>query len=214
VIAANEERETMEFQDVVRRRRMVRNYTDEPVDPAALDRIVAAGRRAPSAGFSQGQYLVVITSTETRRKIADLSGETRYVEAGFDPWISRAPVHIVVCTSESDYHRRYREPDKVDEDGNEIAWPVPYWWVDAGASLMLVLLAAVDEGLSAGFLGVHSIPGLRELLQIPEHVNPIGIVTVGHPAPDRRSSSLSRRWRSSFEIVHFEQWGAGPFAPS
>jgi nitroreductase len=193
---------------------MVRNYTAEPVDPTVLDRIVTAARRAPSAGFSQGQYLIVVTSTETRRQIADLSGERRYVDAGFDPWISRAPIHIVVCTSERDYHRRYREPDKLDDDGNEIAWPVPYWWVDAGASLMLVLLAAVDEGLAAGFLGVHSIPGLRQLLEIPEHVTPIGVVTVGHPAPDRKSSSLNRGWKSSSDVVHFERWGAGPVAPA
>lgn len=199
----------MEFQDVVRRRRMVRNYTDRAVEPAVIDRIAAAARRAPSAGFSQGQYLIVVTSAETRRKIADLSGEAQYVANGFDPWISRAPVHIVVCTSEADYHRRYQEPDKTNDRGNEIDWPVPYWWVDAGATLMALLLAVVDEGLAAGFLGVHSIPGLRGLLAVPDEVMPIGVVTIGHPAPDRRSSSLRRGWKPAEEVVHFEQWGGG-----
>lgn len=198
----------MEFADVVRRRRMVRNYLPDPVAPAALERIVEAGRRAPSAGFTQGQSFVVVTDTDTRAAIARLAGEDRYVEAGFDPWISRAPAHIVVCTSETAYRRRYSEPDKLVDDGAEVDWPVPYWWVDAGAALEAVLLAAVDEGLAAGFLGVHSIPGLRDLVGIPAEVDPIGVVTVGHPAPDRRSGSLDRGRRPRHHQVHWEQWGS------
>lgn len=200
----------MDFHDVIRQRRMVRNYTDDAVDPAAVDRIIDAGRRAPSAGFSQGQYFVVVTDPTTRRAIADLAAEADYVAAGFDPWISRAPVHLIVAVSEADYHRRYREPDKLTREGEEIDWPIPYWWVDAGATLMLVLLAAVAEGLAAGFLGVHSIPGLRQLLGMPEEVTPIGVVTVGHPAPDRRSGSLQRGRRSPGAVIHRERWASGP----
>jgi nitroreductase len=81
---------------------------------------------------------------------------------------------------------------------------VPYWWVDAGASMMLVLLAAVDEGLAAGFLGSHRTPELKDLLGIPSDVEPIGIITLGHPAPDRRSGSIQRGRRS--DNVHREHW--------
>ncbi|MGH8873924.1 MAG: nitroreductase family protein [Acidimicrobiia bacterium] len=200
----------MEFGEVVRRRRMVRNYWETPVPGEAVERIVGAARRAPSAGFSQGQSLVVVTDPDTRSAIARLAGEDDYRAIGFDPWISRAPIHIVVCVSEADYHRRYRAPDKVQPDGTEMEWPVPYWWVDAGATMMLVLLAAVDEGLAAGFLGVHSLPGLRELLGMPEEVTPIGVVTVGHPAPDRRSGSLDRGWRHRPEFVHWGRWDGTP----
>lgn len=196
----------MEFSDVVRHRRMVRNYTGDPVDPATVDRIVAYGLRAPSAGFTQGQSFVIVTDAVTRRAIAGLAGEESYVQQGFDPWISKAPVHVVVCVSETAYHRRYQEPDKTDHQGQEIEWPVPYWWVDAGASLMLILLAAVDEGLAAGFLGVHSIPGLRVLLGIPQTVAPIGVITLGHAAPDRRSASLRRGRRPLQDVIHRERW--------
>jgi nitroreductase len=165
---------------------MVRNYRADPVPVDAIERIVRAAQRAPSAGFSQGQSLVVVTDETTRTEIAKLAGEDSYVGSGFDPWISRAPLHVVVCVSEAIYHDRYREPDKVTQDGEEIDWPIPYWWVDAGATMMLVLLAAVDEGLAAGFLGVHSVPGLRELLGIPQEVTPIGVVNIGYAAPDRR----------------------------
>lgn len=197
----------MEFKEVLRKRRMVRNYTTEPVDEAALERILAAGRKAPSAGFSQGQRFIVVTDAAKREEIAGIVGEHYYTEQGFDPWISRAPVHIVVCVREDDYHERYREEDKLLQDGSEMDWPVPYWWVDGGAGMMLLLLAAVDEGLAAGFFGFHRAGGLKEALGIPQDVMPIGIVTVGHPAPDRRSGSLARGWRPASKVVHRERWG-------
>ena len=198
----------MEFQDVLARRRMVRNYLPDPVEPNTLRRIAAAALRAPSAGNSQGFSIVVVTSEDTRKKIADLADEPAYVEAGFDPWISRAPAHIVLSVSEQTYHDRYNEPDKLEEAGQEIAWPIPYWWVDAGAATMAVLLTAVDEGLSAGLLGVHSIPSLKELLGIPSHFEPIGVITVGHPAPDRRSASLARGKKPLEATIHWEFYGS------
>ncbi len=198
----------MEFGDVLRRRRMVRNYLPDPVPEEVITRVVEAARRAPSAGFSQGTAFVAVTGDQRRRRIAELAGEPAYVAQGFDPWISRAPVHIVVCVSEALYHRRYQEADKLDQEGQEIEWPIPYWWVDAGAALMLLLLAAVDEGLSAGFLGVHSLPGLSELLEIPAEFTPIGVVTVGYGAPDRRSRSLERGRRTVSTVLHWESWTA------
>jgi nitroreductase len=197
----------MEFSDVLARRRMVRNYTAEPVDPAALDRIAAAALRAPSAGNSQAIGVVVVTNEKMKRDIADIADEPAYVEAGFDPWISKAPAHIVISVSEKVYRDRYSEPDKLGPDGEETDWPVPYWWVDAGASMMAVLLAAVDEGLGAGFLGVHSLPELAKLLGIPEHFQPIGVVTVGHAAPDRRSGSLDRPKKTARDVIFANSWG-------
>jgi nitroreductase len=186
---------------------MVRNYAPDPVEPEVVRRIIDLARRSPSAGFSQGQYFVVVTEATTRRAIAELADEPAYVAAGLDPWISSAPVHVVVCTSEADYHRRYQEPDKLRRDGTEIDWVVPYWWVDAGASLMTMLLAAVDAGLAAGFFGVHRLDGLADLLGLPPDVVPIGVVTLGHPAPDRRSGSLARGWKPLEGVVHKERWG-------
>lgn len=186
---------------------MVRNYTDDPVDAGSLDRIAAAALRAPSAGNSQAIGVVVVTDPGLRSRIAEIADEPTYVEAGFDPWISKAPAHIVISVSEEVYRDRYSEPDKLRDDGSEIDWPVPYWWVDAGASMMAVLLAAVDEGLAAGFLGVHSVPDLSSLLGVPDHFHPIGVVTVGHPAPDRRSGSLDRPRKTPDDVIFTNRWG-------
>ena len=197
----------MDFYDVVRKRRMVRNYDpDRPVGREVLERIAAAAQKAPSAGFSQGQRLVIVLDPERRRRIAELCDEPEYVAAGFDPWISRAPALFIPCVSEEIYHARYREPDKLNPEGTEIDWPVPYWYVDVGCTVMLILLAAVSEGLAAGFLGTHRMADLASELRLPSDQQPVGVITVGHPLPDRRSRSLKRRRVTSEDFVHWEQW--------
>lgn len=197
----------MEFQQVLARRRMVRNYTDDPVEKSKLARIAAAALRAPSAGNSQAIGVVVVEDAALRDEIARLADEPAYVEMGFDPWISKAPAHLVICVSEKVYRDRYSEPDKLGDDGSQIEWPVPYWWIDAGASMMAVLMAAVDEGLGAGFLGVHSVPDLSALLDVPDHFHPIGVITVGHSAPDRRSASLDRPKKTPADVIFTDRWG-------
>jgi nitroreductase len=194
----------MEFGDVIRRRRMVRNYTPEAVERSVLERIADSMLRIPSAGFTQGVSVVVVTDQGRRAKIAQLAGEEHYVSSGFEPWISKAPAHFAICVSEADYRHRYAEPDKGSVPESEQDWTVPYWWVDGGAAMMLGLLAAVDEGLAAGFLGVHSVSGLADVLELPEGLSPIGVMTVGHPAPDRPSGSLARGRRR--DRIHWETW--------
>ena len=113
----------MEFEDVVQRRRMVRRFADEPLDPLVLEWIARTAQRAPSAGFSQGQRLVVVTDPAVRLRLAILCGELEYAADGYGPWISQAPALFIPCVSEEIYHARYREADKADEDGGEIHWP-------------------------------------------------------------------------------------------
>lgn len=196
----------MDFAEVMRRRRMVRHFTPEPVDRGAIERILDIARRAPSAGYTQGQSFVVVTESATKQEVARLCGEDRYVEGGFHAFVSGAPVLVVPCTSEAAYHRRYQEADKVQADGSEIEWPVPYWHMDAGCAVMLLLLAAVNERLAAGFAGAHDLDALRDLLDIPSEVTPVGVVPIGHPAPDVRSPSLKRGRRPVETVVHWERW--------
>ncbi len=102
-----------------------------------------------------------------KQKIARLCNEQSYVESGFHPFVSEAPVLVIPCTSEAAYHRRYQEADKVNEDGSEIIWPIPFWHMDIGCAIMLLLLGVVDEGLAAAFAGIpdpRDYDALRELL--------------------------------------------------
>ena len=196
----------MEFRDVVMKRRAVRRFEEGGVDPAVIEGIARLAQRTPSAGFSQGQRLVVVTEPEARRRVACICGEEMYADLGMGPWISECAAQFVPCVAEEIYHRRYREPDKVDEDGREIEWPVPYWFVDIGATTMVIMLAAVDAGLASGFAGAFDPAALRAELGIPDEFVPIGVMPVGRPLPDVRSPSLKRGWVPFEEFARCEHW--------
>jgi nitroreductase len=191
---------------VVRKRRMVRHFTNEPVSMEAINRVLELAQHAPSAGFSQGSAYVVVTFPDIKKKIAQLQGEEDYSASGFHRWISEAPLAIVACVSEKLYHDRYNEPDKLDDEGREIGWPTPYWFFDIGAGCLLVLLGAVDVGLAAAFSGVFNVQGLKDLLRIPSHFHPVGVISVGHGAEDAKSLSLERGRRRWADVVHYERW--------
>jgi nitroreductase len=201
----------VELADILKRRRMVRSYLPDPVARDTVERIVATVRKAPSGGFSQGHRLVVVTEPETRTTLARLAGEDEHIAAGGQPWISTAPVHVFVGTREESYPERYRQPDKLRE-GEEIGWPAPYWYVDAGAAFLLLQLAAIDEGLAAGVYGVlpEQVPEVKAVLAVPEDVHFVCLVTIGHPAPDpqesRLVSRLSQRRLALEELVRWERW--------
>jgi len=190
---------------------MVRHYTGDPVPRDALERITSTVRRAPSAGFSQGQRLLVVDDPAIIADLAALAGGPE--EPGLEPWFPSAPVHVLVLTREADYHERYRSEDKL-QDGEEIEWPVPFWYVDAGATLMLVLLAAIDEGLSAGVYGVPVAQdrSWRELLHIPDELRIVAGVTIGRGAPDpgwsARTSRATQPRRTLDEVVRWNSWAS------
>jgi nitroreductase len=185
---------------------MVRRYRPDPVDPAAVARIVDAATRGPSAGWSQGVRFVVVTDAQRRGEIARYCREEQFVERGFDPWLSVAPVHVVIGVRPDDYRARYAEPDKRRSRG-PARWHAPFWWVDAGAALSLLLLAAVDEGLGAGFLDVADPDAVRRLLSIPQEVEIVGLATLGHADGDQPSGSVATRRRRE-DLVHWEMWTA------
>jgi nitroreductase len=199
----------MELRDILARRRMHRSFTGEPVDPASVERIARTIRHAPSGGFSQGQSIVVVTEPETRAAIAAAFGDDHYSTHGRN-FLADAPVHMVISANEAQYHARYNESDKLAATGGvEVSWPVPYWFVDAGAVMMLVLLAAIDEGLAAAFVGHPDQKRIfDELLGLPADVVPIGLAVLGHPAPDGGTpgSRLDSRRRALDDQIHRERW--------
>jgi len=197
----------MEFEDVVRKRRMVRHFKPDPIDPEIVDRLMRLTQRAPSAGYTQGQSFIIVTDPATRKAVARLCGEEEHVDGPFrHPWVSEAPLQAIACVSEAAYHKRYQEADKIQDDGSEIEWPVPFWFLDIGCSVMVLLLAVVDSGLAAGYAGIPDTPGLKALLGIPDDVTPVGVIPIGYPDEDVPSPSLKRGRRSIDDFVHRERW--------
>ncbi len=197
----------MDFTEVVLKRRMVRHFTPEPVAPEVIDRLLDLARHAPSACFTQGQAFIVVTKPELKQAIAKLCGEDEgYVKAGFHPFISEAPVLVIPCTSEAAYRKRYSEPDKTDDPNAEQYWPIPFWYMDIGCAVMILLLGVVNEGLSAGFAGIMDNDAMRQLLHIPEDVTPVGVIPIGHRAKDKPSGSLKRGRKPEGDYIHHEGW--------
>lgn len=198
----------MDFQDVLRRRRMVRNYDpSRPVPPETVDRLLRNAVRAPSAGFSQGWAFLVLSTPEERERFwaaTTSSGEP-------DAWLRdmrNAPLLIVPLSHKAAYLDRYAGADKGWTDRDEARWPVPYWDIDTGFAALLMLLTAVDEELGACFFGVppERMDAFRAAFGVPGEYTPIGCVSVGYPAPDRRSPSLRRGHRPMEEVVHRGSW--------
>jgi nitroreductase len=203
----------VEFRQALTRRRSVRTYADRPVAREVLDRIAnAAVVWAPSAGFSQGLRIVVVTDADMRREIATAAKEDELAAHGRRRWKAAAPVHMVVLTRESDYHERYQQQDKLKiTGGQEIDWPAPYWYVDAGAAIMTLMLAAIDEGLDTAIFGVTDLEALRATLGLPEDVRFVAVVTMGYPAegtdePSNGASVFTERRKARPEVVRWERW--------
>lgn len=198
----------MDFQDVVRRRRMVRNYDAErPVPTEVRERLLANALRAPSAGFTQGWAFLVLESSEERARFWAVTSDDEPADA----WLTdmqRAPLLIVPLSHRQAYLDRYSEGDKGWTDKDEARWPVPYWHIDVGFAALLMLLTAVDEQLGACFFGVppERMAAFRAAFGVPEDFTPIGVVSVGYPAPDRRSPSLRRGHRPIEDVVHRGSW--------
>ena len=171
----------METWDALRARRNVRQFAERVIPEADLERILEAGRRAPSASNRQLWDFVVVTG---RKRLAELSGVfqgARHV-AG-----SAATIALVVPASED-----ARSRDLIQ--------------FDLGQATMCLMLAAADLGVGSGHAGVHDQDLARRLLGFPaDHVCAL-LIAFGYPA-DHPLRPVNRPARRPFEqVVHREQW--------
>jgi nitroreductase len=201
----------MEFQDVVRHRKMVRNYSTEPVDPAIVDRSLHNATRAPNAGFSQGwAFLVLDTPDDVRRFWVAAADDIDHP----DQWLTgmmKAPVVILPCSSKAAYLGRYAEDDKGWTDRDEARWPKPFWDMDTAMAALLILQTATDAGLGSCFIGIppDKDAAVREAFSIPDDFDPVGVVTMGHhDIGEGAQGSPTRRPRKPVaDVVHRGRWG-------
>jgi nitroreductase len=185
---------------------MVRSYSPRPIPAAALDAIVAAALRAPSAGFTQGVSLLVLTEPADRETFW---GVTASGESGWLRGMRPAPVLLLVWTSRDAYLDRYAEPDKGWTDRDLERWSAPYWFVDAGMAGLAALLTVVDEGLGGCFFGVPAdrIEAVREAFGVPAAQLSVGVISLGYPAAGSSAGSPGRRpRRAAGELIHRDRW--------
>src|SRR5580692_5008440 len=178
----------MDFQEVVRRRRMVRTFTGAPIPTESLDRILGNAVRGPSAGFSQGQSFLLLTEPADRERF----------------W---APAVIVPMSCKRVYLDRYAQPDKGWTDRDEARWPVPFWHIDTGMSAMLILQTVVDEGLGAIYFGIvpEAVQPFRDAFGVPDDQEPIGAIAIGFDAETEKRDLRSKR-RSVDDVLHYGRW--------
>jgi nitroreductase len=199
----------MEFRDVVRKRRMVHRFAPQTVPRVDLLRVLEVALHAPSAGFSQGFDFIVLDEAPQLEWFWKM---TEHPDFPYEPdeLLDRPPCVVLAIANKPAYLERYSRPDKArfGLQGAE-AWPVPYWDVDTGMAVMLVLLAAVEAGLGGWFFGLAW--GEKELMQaldVPNGCRPIGAIGLGYALTDSRpkGSAFSIRRRKIESIVHFGRW--------
>ncbi len=201
----------MEFQEVVRKRRMVRAFDSTPLPRAVVERIIRNAQRGPSSGYTQGFEFLIFDGQEMTAKFWKHIVSQERGNPAANAQVTSAPLIIVPFAHSQAYVRRYLEPDKslvVRKTAED--WPAPYWFIDTAFAAMLVLLTAVDSGLGAYYFSLGAtnmeIPPFQKAFNIPKEYYPIGAIAIGYPLPDSRSPSPKRGRRSKLEVMHFAKW--------
>ena len=171
----------MDAMQAILTRRSIRQYTQQPVPEAVVDELLTAACSAPSAGNEQPWHFVVIRDRNTREIITHVQP--------YSGMLREAPVAILVCG----------DPEL------EMNQPRGFWIQDCSAAIQNILIAANAKGLGAVWIGVHPqtewVAGIRTILGIPEHVIPLGIISLGHPAETKEPENRLSRGR-----VHHDRW--------
>ena len=200
----------MEFDHVVRARKMVRSYRDEPVEPALIDELLTLASKGPSAGNTWGTHFVVLEGPAQVSQYWDLTLPAEKRPEFPWPGLLEAPAIVLPCGDSSAYVERYSQSDKARTGlgASAEAWSIPYWHVDTAMATMTLLHAATNAGLGALFFGLFDHePAVCEALEIPAGVRPIGAVALGWPGDTDRMSKSAKRGRPSLdEIVHRGSW--------
>ena len=149
----------MDFYDVIRTRRSIRAYKPDPIEPEKLDRILEAGRLAPSACNLQPWAFVLISDPQIRKAFIKVYKQT---------WICQAPLILIVCAdTEKAWKRR---------DGQE------YWQADCAIAMQNMISAATAEGLGTCWIAAFNESSCAELLGLPDNIRPVVITPLGYPA--------------------------------
>ena len=176
--------ESPSFASIVKRRAMIRAYKNDPVPEELIQRLLEYAVRAPSAGNLQPWEFIIIQDPEVRAQLATAAFEQTSV--------ATAPVIIAKCADIQRMGEKY---------GTRGSF---YSLVDTSFASLLILLGVVEQGLGACFVGAYDPVEVAKILGLPEHVRPVGLITIGYPAePPRKPHNKKIRLQ---KLVHRDKW--------
>ena len=207
----------MEFQDALKRRRMVRHFEARQVPSELLQRVLASALQAPSAGHTQGWDFIVLDRPDQTSRFWAMTADPGWradqddmAADGFGSMV-QAPVIVLPLAHPQAYLDRYARQDKAGSGlptgpGAQAQWPVPYWLIDTAFATMLILVAAADCGLGALFFRIRQ--GQDQLLGalgVPAGRQLIGAVAMGFAGKKSPQDGV-RPARSFHEVFHAGRW--------
>ncbi len=207
---------SVDIPDIINARRMVRSFSGRPLPAGMTTKLVSYARAAPSAGNTSGWRAIILEDQDSISSFWQAVTDAEW-RAKSKRWngLSRAPAAVVLLTNPKCYTDRYSLPDKISaglgnppDGGSEQAWPIPYWYVDAGFAAMLIMLGATDAGLGSLFLGnFRGEPELKRLLGIPEPWRHVGTVLIGYPDGNDYPSPSVRNHPGPNDRIYYGRWG-------
>ena len=169
----------MEFSDLIQARYSVRAYKPDPVEDEKLEQVLQAARLAPTANNQQPFQFIVIRTAGREDELGRIYGRK---------WFVQAPLVICACGL----------PDKcwVRHDGRR------YWDVDTTIAMDHLILAAANLGLGTCWVAAFNVPAARDVLGLPDDVEPLAFTPLGYPADE--PGGKTRKPLS--DLVRYEHW--------
>jgi nitroreductase len=170
----------MEVFTIIGKRRSIRLYEKKKVEKEKFDRVLEAGRLAPSASNKQPWRFIVVTDDKVKEKL----------RAAYDrEWFVTAPIIIIGCA--------VPEEAWVRMDGQE------YWMVDVAIAMQNMILTATELGLGTCWIADFDEKAVRKALKLPSNIRVVAMTPLGYPAEEKPPA---KNRKPLTEIVHHEHW--------
>lgn len=169
----------MNFYELINKRYSVRSYKTKPVEEEKLVQVLNAVRLAPTATNRQPFQFIVIHTAGREAELKRIYGKE---------WLSQAPVVICACSIPSQAWSRMD-----NKNYNE---------VDVAIAMDHLILAATDLGLGTCWVAAFDPAAAKEILRLPEGVEPIAFTPIGYPADQPKE----KKRKDLSELVRYERW--------
>ena len=169
----------MEFAELIQTRYSVRAYKPDPVEEEKLQGVLQAARLAPTAANRQAIQFVVVRTSGREEELGRIYDRD---------WFAVAPIVICACGIPAE--------NWVRKDGKN------YNDVDVAIAMDHLILAAADAGLGTCWIGAFDPEATKELLGLPDGVEPIAFTALGYPADEARP----KKRKELSELVRYERW--------